>query len=285
MRGLGFELAAGVRVGEGAPLLLMAGPCVIESEALCLDVASRLKRICDELGIGYVLKASFDKANRTSLASFRGPGLQAGLSILESVGKTLEVPVVTDVHEVHQVEAVARSVDVIQIPAFLCRQTDLLLEAGRSGCAVNIKKGQFLAPSQIEPLLEKVLSTGNQRVMVTERGTSFGYDNLVVDMRSLAVIRELGVPVIFDATHSVQQPGNGHVTGGQREYVPLLVRAAVAAGVDGLFIETHPDPDSARSDGPSSVRLDDMHELLKTGKEIHDLVRARCDDPGDHPRR
>ena len=285
MRGLGFELAAGVRVGEGAPLLLMAGPCVIESEALCLDVASRLKRICDELGIGYVLKASFDKANRTSLASFRGPGLQAGLSILESVGKTLEVPVVTDVHEVHQVEAVARSVDVIQIPAFLCRQTDLLLEAGRSGCAVNIKKGQFLAPSQIEPLLEKVLSTGNQRVMVTERGTSFGYDNLVVDMRSLAVIRELGVPVIFDATHSVQQPGNGHVTGGQREYVPLLVRAAVAAGVDGLFIETHPDPDSARSDGPSSVRLDDMHELLQTGKEIHDLVRARCGDPGDHPRR
>ncbi len=285
MRGIGFDLAAGVRVGEGAPLLLMAGPCVIESEALCLDVASRLKRICDELGIGYVLKASFDKANRTSLASFRGPGLQAGLSILESVGKTLEVPVVTDVHEVHQVEAVARSVDVIQIPAFLCRQTDLLLEAGRSGCAVNIKKGQFLAPSQIEPLLEKVLSTGNQRVMVTERGTSFGYDNLVVDMRSLAVIRELGVPVIFDATHSVQQPGNGDVTGGQRKYVPLLMRAAVAAGVDGLFIETHPDPDAARSDGPSSVRLDDMHELLQTGKEIHDLVRARCDNPGDHPRR
>jgi 2-dehydro-3-deoxyphosphooctonate aldolase (KDO 8-P synthase) len=278
-----FELVPGVRVGAGEPLLIMAGPCVIESEALCLDVASHLKRICAELGLGYVFKASLDKANRTSLESFRGPGIEAGLSILETVRKTVDVPVVTDVHEVHQVEAAARVVDVIQIPAFLCRQTDLLLEAGRSGKAVNIKKGQFLAPSQIGPQVEKVLSTGNRRVMVSERGTSFGYENLVVDMRSLTIIRELGVPVIFDATHSVQQPGgNGHSTGGERHFVPVLLRAAAAAGVDGFFLETHPEPDAALSDGPTSVPLGELRDLLDVGRAIHELVRAREADPGDH---
>jgi 2-dehydro-3-deoxyphosphooctonate aldolase (KDO 8-P synthase) len=278
-----FEIAPRVRVGPGEPLLVMAGPCVIEGEALCLDIASQLKQFCTELGLNYVFKASFDKANRTSLASFRGPGLDAGLSILEAVRKTLDVPVVTDVHEVHQVEAVARVADIIQIPAFLCRQTDLLLAAGRSGRVVNVKKGQFLAPAQIGPQVEKVHSVGNPRVMVTERGTGFGYENLVVDMRSLAIMRDLGFPVIFDATHSVQQPGgNGHSTGGERRFVPTLLRAAAAVGVDGFFLETHPDPDAALSDGPTCVPLDELRDLLDMGRAIHELVRSRATDPGDH---
>ncbi len=283
MTAVSCEIVPGVRVGAGEPLLVMAGPCVIESEALCLDVASHLKQICAELGLNYVFKASLDKANRTSLDSFRGPGFEAGLPILETVRKTLDVPVVTDVHEVHQVEAAARVVDVIQIPAFLSRQTDLLLEAGRSGKAVNIKKGQFLSPGQIRPQVEKVLSTGNARVMVSERGSSFGYENLVVDMRTLELIRELGVPVIFDATHSVQHPGgNGHSTGGERRFVPVLMRAAAAAGIDGFFIETHPDPDAALSDGPTSVPLAELRDLLDMARAIHELVRAREADPGDH---
>jgi 2-dehydro-3-deoxyphosphooctonate aldolase (KDO 8-P synthase) len=263
------EIVPGVRVGAGEPLLVMAGPCVIESEALCLDIASHLKQICAELGLNYVFKASLDKAN--------------GLPILETVRKTLDVPVVTDVHEVHQVEAAARVVDVIQIPAFLSRQTDLLIEAGRSGKAVNIKKGQFLSPGQIRPQVEKVLSTGNTRVMVSERGSSFGYENLVVDMRTLELIRELGVPVIFDATHSVQHPGgNGHSTGGERRFVPVLMRAAAAAGIDGFFLETHPDPDAALSDGPTSVPLAELRDLLDMARAIHELVRSREADPGDH---
>jgi 2-dehydro-3-deoxyphosphooctonate aldolase (KDO 8-P synthase) len=282
MIGPRIQLTADIRVGQGEPLCLIAGPCVIESDALCLDIGSHLKQLCAELGFSYVFKASFDKANRTSLDSFRGPGLEAGLSILESVRKTLDVPVLTDVHEPAQVERVAQVVDVIQIPAFLCRQTDLLVEAGRSGLAVNIKKGQFLSPAQIGPQIEKVLSTGNSRVLVTERGASFGYENLVVDMRSLAMIRGLGVPVVFDATHSVQLPGaNGSDTGGQREHVPVLLRAAAGAGVDGFFLETHPDPDAARSDGPSSVPLSELRGLLRVGKAIHDVVRECEADSGD----
>jgi 2-dehydro-3-deoxyphosphooctonate aldolase (KDO 8-P synthase) len=278
-----FEIAAGVQVGGPSPLL-MSGPCVIESEAICLEVGSTLKALCAQLGYQYVFKASFDKANRTSLGSFRGPGLEDGMRVLASVRKTLDVPIVTDVHEVHQVEAIADVVDVIQIPAFLCRQTDLLLEAGRSGCTVNIKKGQFLAPEQMAAPIEKVLSTGNERVIVTERGTTFGYGALVVDMPSLEIMREFGVPVVFDATHAVQRPGTD-ITHGAREFAPLLMRAAAAAGVSGFFVETHPDPDAALSDGATSQPLDEMEALLRSAKEIHDLVGAQRANPGHRPRR
>jgi len=281
--GSSFEIGRGVRVGGDAPLL-MAGPCVIESEELCLEIGQQLKKTCAELGIEYVFKASFDKANRTSLSSFRGPGLEAGCRILESVAETLQVPVVTDVHEVHQIEKVARSVDVIQIPAFLCRQTDLLVEAGRTGRTVNIKKGQFLAPEQMRGPIEKVMSTGNEQVMVTERGTTFGYGALVVDMLSLVTMREFGVPVIFDATHAVQQPGEEE-TGGERHLAATLMRSAAAVGVDGFFAETHPDPDAALSDGATSIPLAEMHDLLEGAKEIHDLVGASSANPGHRSRR
>ncbi len=280
-----FELTDEIRVGDGTPLLI-AGPCVIESEELCLEIGVHLKKVCDELGYGYVFKASFDKANRTSLSSYRGPGIEEGLDVLDSVRRKLGVPLLTDVHEVWQVEKVAAVVDVVQIPAFLCRQTDLLLEAGRSGRVVNIKKGQFLAPERIFPAVDKVRSTGNERVMVTERGTTFGYEQLVVDMISLDVMRSAGVPVIFDATHSVQMPGGDAAeTGGQRDYAPLLLRCAAAAGVDGFFIETHPDPDSALSDGENSIALADMRRTLGDGKAIHDLVQRRIENPGSRPRR
>ena len=280
-----FELTHEIRVGDGTPLLI-AGPCVIESEELCVEIAVHLKKVCDELGYGYVFKASFDKANRTSLSSFRGPGLEEGLDVLDSVRRKLDVPLLTDVHEVWQVEKVAAVVDVVQIPAFLCRQTDLLLEAGRSGRVVNIKKGQFLAPERIFPAVDKVRSTGNERVMVTERGTTFGYEQLVVDMISLDIMRSAGIPVIFDATHSVQMPGgDSEKTGGQRDYAPLLARCAAAAGVDGFFIETHPDPDSALSDGETSIALADMRRTLGDGKAIHDVVQRRIANPGDRPRR
>ncbi len=278
-----FEIGRGVTVGGDAPLLV-AGPCVIESERLCLEIGQRLKKTCAELGIQYVFKASWDKANRTSLTSFRGPGLDKGCRILESVARTLEVPILTDVHEVHQVESVARVADVIQIPALLCRQTDLLVEAGRTGRTVNIKKGQFLAPEQMRGPIDKVMSTGNERVLITERGTTFGYGALVVDMLGLAKMREFGVPIIFDATHAVQQPGEEE-TGGERDLAASLMRSAAAVGVDGFFAETHPDPDSALSDGATSIPLDEMHALLESAKEIHDLVGARSADPGHRSRR
>ena len=271
-----FEIGRGVTVGGDAPLLV-AGPCVIESERLCLEIGQRLKKTCAELGIQYVFKASWDKANRTSLTSFRGPGLDKGCRILESVARTLEVPILTDVHEVHQVESVARVADVIQIPALLCRQTDLLVEAGRTGRTVNIKKGQFLAPEQMRGPIDKVMSTGNEQVLITERG-------LVVDMLGLAKMREFGVPIIFDATHAVQQPGEEE-TGGERDLAASLMRSAAAVGVDGFFAETHPDPDSALSDGATSIPLDEMHALLESAKEIHDLVGARSADPGHRSRR
>lgn len=271
---IGFDIRNGVAVGDGKPLLVLAGPCVIESEEICLEIGRFMKDACGRLGLGYVFKASFDKANRTSIQNFRGPGLEKGLEILQSIKDKLDVPVVTDVHEPGQVAPVSGVVDIIQIPAFLCRQTDLLVAAGESGCVVNIKKGQFLAPEQILPAIEKVRSTGARRIMVTERGSTFGYANLVVDMRGLAIMRNLGAPVIFDATHSVQLPGGqGSSSGGQREFAPLLMRAAAAAGIDGFFTEVHPDPANALCDGPNSLPLTEVEAILKKGKEIHELVR------------
>ena len=225
-----------ISVGDANPLLVISGPCAIESEDLCLEIAKTLLSICNKFQATYIFKASFDKANRTSVNSFRGPGLHRGLEILRVVKEELNIPVLTDVHECSQIDAVADIVDILQIPAFLCRQTDLLLGAGRSGKAVNIKKGQFMAPYDMQPAIEKVLSTGNKNIILTERGCSFGYNNLVVDMRSLVLMRSLGVPVVFDATHSVQLPGGqGSSSGGQREFVPHLTRAALAVGVDGIF--------------------------------------------------
>ncbi|MFQ5989770.1 MAG: 3-deoxy-8-phosphooctulonate synthase [Candidatus Methylomirabilales bacterium] len=269
------EVSVGsVRIGGGNPLVLIAGPCVIEGEEHLLGVAERLQEICGKTGIPFVLKSSYDKANRTSLQSFRGPGLKQGLEILRRVREKTGLPVLTDVHEVAQVGPAAEVVDVLQIPAFLCRQTDLLLAAGQSGRAVNVKKGQFLSPGEIPRVLEKVVSTNNHRLLITERGTSFGYNNLVVDMRSLAIIRAFGYPVVFDATHSLQLPGGtGVASGGLREYIPHLARAAVAAGCDGIFMEVHPDPDQAPSDGPTMWPLRDLEPLLYQLLRIADAVK------------
>ena len=243
---------------------LIAGPCVIESEEQVLSIAQQMKNITGQLGISYTFKASFDKANRTSINGFRGPGLEEGLRILKKVKTTVGLPICTDIHEPWQAEPVAEIADILQIPAFLCRQTDLLVAAAKTGKCVNIKKAQFLAPWDMKNCLEKVRQSGNQNVMLCERGTSFGYNTLVVDMTGLRVMKEFGVPVIFDATHSVQKPGgNGTSTGGNREYVEYLAKAAVAVGVDGLFMETHPDPDHAKSDGPNMVPVDEMETLLK----------------------
>lgn len=243
---------------------LIAGPCVIESEEMVLSIAEQMKGITERLGIPYTFKASFDKANRTSLHSFRGPGLEEGMRILEKVKNTFGLPICTDIHEPWQAAPAAEVADILQIPAFLCRQTDLLVAAAKTGRCINIKKAQFLAPWDMKNCVEKVRQSGNPNVMLCERGTSFGYNTLVVDMTGLRVMKEFGVPVIFDATHSVQKPGgNGTSTGGNREYVEYLAKAAVAVGVDGLFMETHPDPDYAKSDGPNMVPLDDMETLLK----------------------
>lgn len=251
-------------VGEGQPLLLLAGPCVLESEEIAWQIAGEMQQICRNLGITYVFKASFDKANRTSLSSFRGPGLEKGLRLLSRIRKEIGVPVVSDVHDVSQVETAAEVLDIIQIPAFLCRQTDLLVAAANSGKVVNVKKGQFVSPWDMKYAVEKVKGSGNNRILLTERGSSFGYNNLVVDMRSFSVLRSLECPVIYDATHSVQLPGGaGGSSGGQREFIPSLARAAMAAGVDGLFMEVHPDPDKAKCDGPNSWPLDRTEALLK----------------------
>ena len=259
-----FEIGP-VQVGAGAGrLFLIAGPCVIESEAHARRMAEAIRRITADLGVPYIFKASYDKANRTSVKSFRGPGLVEGTRILGSIAKDTGLPVLTDVHEPDHCEVAAQAVDVLQIPAFLCRQTDLLVAAGRTGRAVNIKKGQFVAPTDMTHPVEKVRSTGNERVFLTERGASFGYNNLVVDFRSLAIMRKIA-PVVFDGTHSVQQPSaaNG-VSGGQPEFIPLLARAAVAAGIDGLFLEVHDDPPNAKSDGANALRLDLLKPLLET---------------------
>ena len=266
----------GFDVGAERPFFLIAGPCVIESEALVIDVAGRMKEITRDLGIPYVFKASYDKANRSSQGSFRGPGLEAGLRILAEVRRQIGVPVLTDVHEDTPMAEVAAVVDVLQTPAFLCRQTNFILSAASQGKPVNIKKGQFLSPWEMRNVVEKARSTGNEHIMVCERGFSFGYNNLVTDMRGLAVMRDTGCPVVFDATHSVQLPGGqGSASGGQREFVPVLARAAVAAGVAGVFMETHPEPAKALSDGPNAWPLDRMRSLLAVLKEIDAAVKSR----------
>lgn len=261
-------------VGEDKPLFVIAGPCVIETEQFAIDTAGQLKEITQSLNIPFIYKSSFDKANRTSVKSYRGPGLEKGLKILEAVKKQIGVPVLTDVHEDTPIEEVAAIVDVMQTPAFLCRQTDFIQRVAKANIPVNIKKGQFLSPWEMQHVAEKAHETGNQQIMLCERGASFGYNNLVSDMRSLAVMRETGCPIVFDATHSVQLPGGAHgKTGGQREFVPVLARAAVAAGVAGIFMETHPDPDQAPSDGPNMWPLSKMRELLQTLKEIDQVVK------------
>ncbi len=270
----------GFEIGLDKPFFLMAGPCDIESEEMVMEIAREMKAICDELGIHYIFKASYDKANRTSVSSFRGPGLEKGLEILARVRETVGVPVVTDVHTEMEVPLVARYVDVLQTPAFLCRQTDFICACARTGKPVNIKKGQFLAPHDMINVIEKARAAAREagvsedNFMCCERGASFGYGNLVSDMRSLAIMRETGAPVVFDATHSVQLPGgNGKSSGGNRAFVPVLSRAAVAVGVSGLFMETHPDPACAKSDGPNMVPLDKMKELLTNLVAIDRVVK------------
>ncbi|MGG6462483.1 3-deoxy-8-phosphooctulonate synthase [Solilutibacter silvestris] len=264
----------GFEVGLDQPLFLIAGPCVVESMQLQVDTAGKLKEITGELGIPFIFKSSFDKANRTSLHSFRGPGMEEGLKVLAEVKRQLGVPVLTDVHEYTPMDEVASVVDVLQTPAFLVRQTDFIRKVCEAGKPVNIKKGQFLSPWDMKPVVEKAKATGNQQIMVCERGASFGYNNLVSDMRSLAVMRNTDCPVVFDATHSVQLPGGqGSSSGGQREFVPVLARAAVSVGVAGVFMETHPDPSKALSDGPNAWPLDKMRALLETMKELDAITK------------
>ena len=263
-----------ITVGESSPLLLIAGPCVLEDFHTAFQIASYLKDLTAKLDIPFIFKASYDKANRTAIESFRGPGLKDGLDILQQIKSDLQIPVISDVHSVTEVEAAADVLDVIQIPAFLCRQTDLILAVSRTGKPVNIKKGQFLAPADIKNTVLKATSTGNRNITITERGSTFGYNNLVVDFRGIKIMQEAtGFPVIFDATHSVQLPGgSGASSGGQREFAPVLAKAAVAAGADGVFMEVYPDPDKARCDGPNSLPLDTLEPLLQTLKTIKEVV-------------
>jgi len=263
-------------VGPHKPLFIIAGPCVIESEQLVMDVAGALKEITTKLNVPFIFKSSFDKANRSSAKSFRGPGMEEGLRILSEVKRQFKVPVLTDVHEDTPLDEVASVVDVLQTPAFLCRQTNFILSCAAQGKPVNIKKGQFLSPWEMQNVVDKARSTGNQQIMVCERGFSFGYNNLVSDMRSLAIMRATGAPVVFDATHSVQLPGGqGTASGGQREFVPVLARAAVGAGVAGVFMETHPDPAKALSDGPNAWPLQRMASLLASLKELDQIVKSK----------
>ena len=267
---------AGAAIGAGQPLFLIAGPCVVESAELTLDIAGQLKEVTAALGVPFVFKASYDKANRSSRASFRGPGIEEGLRVLSEVRRQHRIPVLTDVHEDTPLAEVAAVVDVLQTPAFLCRQTNFIVNACSQGKPVNIKKGQFLSPWEMANVVEKARSTGNADIMVCERGFSFGYNNLVSDMRALAVMRSFGAPVVFDATHSVQLPGGkGAASGGQREFIPVLARAAVAAGIAGIFMETHPDPEHALSDGPNAWPLARMRPLLEALVEIDRAVKSR----------
>jgi 2-dehydro-3-deoxyphosphooctonate aldolase (KDO 8-P synthase) len=267
-----------LHIGKGMPLVLIAGPCVIEGFDTTYRIASELKALAQRLGVPLIFKASYDKANRTSISAFRGPGIAEGLRTLEQIRSGLGIPVLSDVHEIDQVEKAAQVLDVLQVPAFLCRQTDFLLEVARTGKPVNIKKGQFLAPWDISNIIEKVASTGNRRILLTERGAMFGYNNLVVDFRAIPIMQATGFPVIFDATHSVQLPGGaGNSSGGQREYAPVLARAAVAAGADGIFMEVHPQPDKALCDGPNSLSLDALEPLLIQLKTIHQTIQ-----PGEY---
>ena len=268
------EIDKGVVLGDGR-LVFIAGPCVIESRAMALDLAKRLSSLAKKLNVGYVFKASFDKANRTSVDSFRGPGIEKGLEILAEVRQTFGVPVLTDVHEPWQCKVAAEVCDVLQIPAFLARQTDLVVAAGETGAVVNVKKGQFMAPEDMAQVIRKIESTGNRRIALTERGSSFGYRNLVADMRSLLIMRELGYPVVMDATHSVQRPGGlGTGSGGDGKYAPALARAAVATGVDGVFMETHVNPKVAKSDAANAIKFSEVERLWKTLLKIHEVVRS-----------
>jgi 2-dehydro-3-deoxyphosphooctonate aldolase (KDO 8-P synthase) len=261
------------KIGDKNKLVLIAGPCVIESERLCLETGKRILDVASKLGIPYIFKSSFDKANRLSIDSFRGPGIKKGLEVLVKVKQKLKVPVLSDIHCAKEISEAAKVLDIIQIPAFLCRQTDMVVAAAQTGKVINLKKGQFLAPWDMLPIIKKVESTGNKQIIITERGVSFGYNNLVTDFRALAIMRAFGYPVIYDATHSVQLPGGkGSVSGGQREFVEGLSRAAVAFGCDGLFLEVHPDPDKAPCDGPNMIDLKQLEKLLKQAKNIREAV-------------
>lgn len=265
----------GLVLGDGHPLVLIAGPCVIEDEEQTRAIARYLKNLTEEMDIPFIFKASYDKANRSSGEAYRGPGLDRGIEILKAIRRDMNIPVLSDIHRHEEIEKAAEVLDVVQIPAFLCRQTDLVREVARHARVVNIKKGQFLAPWDVRNIIDKLLSAGNDRILITERGTSFGYNNLVADFRSLPLLRREGYPVIFDATHSVQLPGGrGTASGGQREMVPYLTRAAAAVGIDGLFLEVHPDPEKALCDGPNSLYLDALPELLNVVKSIDRLVKS-----------
>lgn len=272
--GIRINIAGKFLIGDGEPLFFILGPCVIESEYLVMSVAEKIATLKEKLGINVIFKSSYDKANRSSIRSFRGPGILKGLEILEKVKKEFNLPILSDVHREEEVELAEKVLDVIQIPAFLCRQTDLIVRVGQSGKPVNVKKGQFMAPWDMRNVFEKLTSTGNSWVIFTERGTTFGYNNLVVDMRSIPIMKSIGVPVVFDATHSVQLPGGlGSCSGGQREFVEPLAKAAVAAGADGVFLEVHPEPEKALCDGPNSVKLDQLEDLLKKLLDIASVVR------------
>jgi 2-dehydro-3-deoxyphosphooctonate aldolase (KDO 8-P synthase) len=265
-----------IAIGDGNPLVLIAGPCVIETHDSTFEAAAFLKDVTDELQIPFIFKTSYDKANRTSLGSYRGPGFSKGLEIISAIKDKYDIRVISDVHRFHEIGPASQVLDILQVPAFLCRQTDFIIAVSEAGKPVNIKKGQFLAPWNVEHVIEKVVSTGNRQILVTERGTTFGYNNLVVDFRGLAIMQGLGWPVIFDATHSVQLPGGaGKTSGGQREFVPLMARAAAAAGVDGIFIEVHKDPECALCDGPNSVPLESVRPLLKELKAIREALSAK----------
>ncbi len=269
-----IKIASGVTAGGASPLFLIAGPCVIEGEAETLSLARRIKTICAGLELPFIFKASYDKANRSSIASYRGPGMEKGLAILQRVKEELSIPVLSDVHETRQVGRAAEVLDVIQIPAFLCRQTDLLVEAGRTQKPLNLKKGQFLSPQEMENAVEKVLQQGNDRILLTERGTFFGYNNLVFDVRSIPMMKKWGFPVIIDASHAVQRPGGrGTASGGEAEFIPLMIRAGVAAGADGLFLEVHENPAEALSDGPNSLILNKLKDVLRSALRIKKALR------------
>jgi len=264
----------GIQIGQNKRFLLIAGPCVLEHYSLAYEIADYIKKLSQELDFDYIFKASYDKANRTSINSFRGPGLEKGLEILQKIKDHLNIPVISDIHSICEIENAAKILDIIQIPAFLCRQTDIIVEAAKTQKPVNIKKGQFLAPWDIPKVAEKAFSTGNEQVIITERGFSFGYNNLVVDFRGLKIMRDAGYPVIFDATHSVQLPGGaGDSSGGQRNFAPVLARAAVAAGVDGIFLEVYPEPDNARCDGPNSIKLDNLRTVLEELISINNVIK------------
>lgn len=262
-----------VKLGGGNPLFIIAGPCVIENEDIIFTTAKKLKEISKELGFPFLFKSSYDKANRTSISSFRGPGLEKGLDILSRVKRKFDIPVISDVHSIEQIKPASEVLDILQIPAFLCRQTDLIVNASKTGKPVNIKKGQFIAPWDFKNIIDKFISTGNNNILITERGTSFGYNNLVVDFRSIPIMRSFGFPVIFDVTHSLQLPGGlGSCSGGQREFAEPLAKAAVAVGTDGLFMEVHPEPDKALCDGPNMIKLDEVYELLSKLKSINKVI-------------